>query len=481
MTNYGTNGGSGGTTHPPPLKRRHSSTLGLPKSSFVHYGTNSGKHLRSGGGGGAATESARKIMETSREETWWQQTKTLVFGDSSEGIRLLNTLLLAMLLSFPVYIFFDSPGWNFFLGFTALIPLAAILGDLTDDLACSLGDTWGALLNVTFGNATEVIICIAAIRLNLFDIIKASMLGSILGNMLLVLGSAFLAAGYDRKDFRFNRTGVSIYSSLLLLAVFALIIPTALAHLPTINSSLPFYKQQDGEHTVLLVSRCLSIIMVVCYCIFLYYQAVNKEHFEEGDEKPVLRKVVDEEAMKLVENESDDEEEDPLFTVSFAVTALAVCTVLISIESDIVVGALEPFAKSSGISRAFIAVILLPIVGNVCEHASAIIMAFRGKMDVAIGVAVGSSIQIATFVIPLLVVISWGLNGENPPPINGKPGALDLNFHPFCTVLILVAVLVVNTVINVEYGTWITGLFLCATYTMAAVCYWFVPANIEVM
>eukprot|EP01063_Lacrimia_lanifica_P012101 TRINITY_DN1870_c1_g1_i3.p1 TRINITY_DN1870_c1_g1~~TRINITY_DN1870_c1_g1_i3.p1 ORF type:complete len:517 (+),score=205.66 TRINITY_DN1870_c1_g1_i3:224-1552(+) len=430
-----------------------------------------------------------------REASYWEQLRVLLVGEKGEP-KLLNTLLISVVLSLPAAMYW-SPAAAFWFGFFALIPLAAILGDLTDDLACSLGDTWGALLNVTFGNATEVIICVVAIQHNMFDVIKSSMLGSILGNMLLVLGSAFLVAG---NEFSFNRKGIPVYSSLLLVACFALIIPTALAHLPSATGKNavpgePFYKGDNGEYVILLVSRFLSIVCVFCYMVFLYYQAVNKHHFEDvdveggyetGEAQHLLQGHTDKEVVSEGEGEDDDDDDDddddeePVFSVPFAVTALAIVTVIISIESEVVVGALEPFAVSSGISRGFIAVILLPIVGNVCEHASAIMMAYRGKMDVAIGVAVGSSIQIAVFVIPLLVLVSWVYNGENPEVShNGDPGALDLNFHPFGTVLMLVSVLVVNAATNVEVGTWITGLFLIMTYVMIAMSYWFLPNGID--
>eukprot|EP00754_Rhynchopus_humris_P005793 Rhum_TRINITY_DN12867_c2_g1::Rhum_TRINITY_DN12867_c2_g1_i1::g.54849::m.54849 len=180
--------------------------------------------------------------------------------------------------------------------------------------------------------------------------------------------------------------------------------------------------------------------------------------------------------------EEEEEEEKQLYSTTFGVLMLALVTIIISLESEVVVNNLENFAVKSGISKPFIAVILLPIVGNVCEHASAIMMAYKRKMDIAINIAVGSSIQIAVLVIPALVLISWYVNGENPPFLpNGQPGALDLNFHPFCAMIMLVSVLVVNAVINTEEGQWITGLFLLLTYTMIMICYWFVPAGVEIM
>ena len=474
---------------PPPLGRKPSSVT-LPKSPFVRSFGSQVVH--------SAAQKFKKGIKTpdsikSTKKSFISQLTTLVIG-SDEELKMINVLLLAIVLSgWAVY--FSTPAINFLLGFLALIPLAALLGELTEDLAVSLGDTWGALINVTFGNATEVIICMVAIQHQMFDIIKASMLGSILGNMLLVLGTAFMAAGY-KGAFTFNKTGVAIYSGLLLLSCFALIIPTALSHLPKIGQ-VAFYETSKGEYTILLVSRCISVLMVSIYCIFVYYQSANKHHFEDCLEEG--------EGIRLVTSYDEDDEdcEEPQFDVNFSVTMLAITTIIISIESEIVVQALEPTAQESGISKAFIAVVLLPIVGNVCEHASAITMAVRGKMDVAIGVAVGSSIQIVTFVIPLLVLISWAWNGENPAPrAGGKPGALDLNFHPFCTVLMLVSVLVVNAAVNTE-GTWITGLFLLSTYTvcvyydpameqiinnndnntkqMIAISYWFVPSDLEII
>ena len=467
---YGTS-----SLEPNYLKKRSgsiSASFSIPKSPFVHYGAgNSGRGVRVSGGAAALLgASGRRPSSGGKpqvELSFAAQMKLLIKG-ADEAPKYMNILLFAALLSFPAVQWDWGPGFVFTTAFIALVPLAAILGDLTDDLACSLGDTWGAFLNVTFGNATEVIICVVAIQHNLFSIIKASMLGSILGNMLLVLGSAFIIAG---TGFTFNRTGVSIYSSLLLMSCFALIIPTALAHLPSVvqgGRTVPFYLGAGNEHIVLKVSRYLSLICCACYFVFVYYQSANRHHFEDVGSDEELGKM---ERSHLIggdeaSGEDEEEEEEPQFSPSFAIAALAGVTILVSIESEFVVQTLEPFAVTSGISQPFIAVILLPIVGNVCEHASAIMMASRGKIDVAIGVAVGSSIQIAVFVIPVLVLISWALNGENPDALNSGPGALDLNFHPFQTVLLLVSVLVVNAVINVEMGTWITGLFLLLTYTV---------------
>eukprot|EP00659_Diplonema_papillatum_P001407 gene1407-2164_t len=299
----------------------------------------------------------------------------------------------------------------------------------------------------------------------MFDVIKASMLGSILGNMLLVLGTSFIAAGGKAT---FNRTGINIYSSLLLLSSFAFLIPTALAYVADENNKL-LYSTVEGEHVILTVSRYSSILLVSSYFVFVYYQSSNKHHFEAAPKSaeyayPMEKSKLLGDDEDPAGDESDDEDDEPMFDPLFAVFALAAVTVLIAFESELVVGALEPFAKTSGISKPFISLVLIPIVGNVCEHASAIMMAMRNKMDIAIGVAVGSSIQIASFVIPFLVLLSWALNGENPEPLATGPAALDLNFRPFCTVMLVVSVLVVNTVVNVERGTWITGLFLLHTY-----------------
>ena len=454
-----------------------SGSFAFPRSSFTHFGSSGGAREKFKG---AAKEIARRLreeqLEALRKKSVFEQVWELIVG-GEDGYKLLNLLFVFMFAS-PLAVYAESPAMSFTFGFFSLIPLAAVLGELTEDLSLSLGPTLGAMLNVTFGNATELIICIVAIQHSMFDIIKASMLGSILGNMLLVLGSAFVAAGCGGKGFGYNRHAQPIYSSLLLKAGFSLSIPTCLAHLPSAKKGtqmVPFYQGEGNEYIVLKVSRWVSIVCVITYFIFQYYSFTHKEHFEalsRDEEMGLMKKAKagapeDEEEYEEVEEE---EEEKQLYSTTFGVVMLALVTIVISLESEVVVNNLENFAVKSGISKPFIAVILLPIVGNVCEHASAIMMAYKRKMDIAINIAVGSSIQIAVLVIPALVLISWYVNGENPPFLpNGQPGALDLNFHPFCAMIMLLSVLVVNAVINTEEGQWITGLFLLLTYTVCSI------------
>eukprot|EP00906_Rhabdomonas_costata_P029696 RCo041940 len=357
----------------------------------------------------------------------------------------LNILLLAVPLAVVAVAMEASPTTVFGLSFMSLIPLAAMLGTFTEDLALRSNETIGALLNATFGNATELIISIFALKGGMNSVIQNSLIGSILGNMLLVLGCALFAAGVKHGflDFTQDKNQLGLYSGLLLLSSVALVIPTMHSLLPSSTSE-----------ATLRLSRQTAVVMLTLYLLYLIFQLFfAQRYFEQSArfEKEItqIRRV-------------DSVVEAPRFSTTFAVVALGTTTVLISLMSEYLVGTLEPAANALGLTSAFISVILLPIVGNAAEHATAILMAMEDppRLEIAIGVAIGSSIQIALMVIPALVVVSW-IIGHN----------LDLNFQPFNVVVMFVSVMVVNNTVCDGSSHWLEGLFLLVLYVMLALSY----------
>eukprot|EP01006_Ploeotia_vitrea_P057193 TRINITY_DN68159_c5_g1_i1.p1 TRINITY_DN68159_c5_g1~~TRINITY_DN68159_c5_g1_i1.p1 ORF type:complete len:508 (+),score=57.31 TRINITY_DN68159_c5_g1_i1:27-1550(+) len=344
-------------------------------------------------------------------------------------------------------------GWpdylTFMFSFFSLVPLAAMLGDFTEDLALRTNDSIGALLNATFGNATELIISIFALKDGLFDVIQNSLIGSVLGNMILVLGCAILAAGWKRPEVRFNAPAINIYTSLLLLASMGLVIPTVFHQMHGVHK----FDANNRE-----MSRAIAVCMIIGYGLFIFFQL--KTH----------RAMFDDDGAADINGDDDEEEEEAehcQYSLVVALVGLGIATVLIAFTSEFLVGAIEKTALDWHMSTNFIGVILIPIVGNAAEHATAVVMAWKGKMDIAIGVAVGSSIQIATLVVPLLVVISWWANK-----------ALTLAFDPFPTTIMLLGILIVNVVCFDGKVHWLEGASLLLAYLMVALAYLFYGSDI---
>eukprot|EP00756_Hemistasia_phaeocysticola_P011802 Hpha_TRINITY_DN15143_c1_g3::TRINITY_DN15143_c1_g3_i1::g.127485::m.127485/K07300/chaA, CAX; Ca2+:H+ antiporter len=411
----------------------------------------------------------------------------------------LNLLLIFVPLSFIANYATDSAPFTFIMAFFAIVPLAGLLGHFTEDLAGHVGSALGALLNASFGNATELIISVFAVKKSLFTVIKNSMLGSVMGNMLLVLGCAFLSRSVpngteERKReqarsalWTFNAESANVFASLLLLSAFALAIPTAYAQLHIVGGSPPDKKD------IYDMSRATAIAMIFSYIVFLYFQVKHNEVFnasERGEEEG--GGGGDEEGAMEVEkagSQAGEDEEAPKMSKWFDITGLGFVTVLIAFVSEFLVDSLESATSSLGLSESWVAVILLPIIGNAAEHATAIVSSYKGDMEIAIGVAIGSSIQIAGFAVPVLVVVSWIYNGQDPGPLlddDNKikmcgqtpcPGALDMNFHPFSMTCMVLSVIVVNTIVTDGKGNWLEGICLLITYCIVGIAFWYVPEN----
>ncbi|KAG9141037.1 hypothetical protein Leryth_012614 [Lithospermum erythrorhizon] len=353
----------------------------------------------------------------------------------------INVLLpfgpLAILLHYTT----RNHGWVFFFSLLGIAPLAERLGYATEQLAFFTGPTVGGLLNATFGNATEMIISIYALKNDMIRVVQQSLLGSILSNMLLVLGCAFLCGGivHHKKVQVFSKATALVNSGLLLMAVMGILLPAVLHFTHT---EVHFGKSE------LALSRFSSCIMLIAYASYLFFQLKIQSNLYspiEGHEH---------------ENNSEDtaeEEEVPEITLWESIGWLAVLTLYISVLSGYLVDAIQGASDSLNIPVAFISVILLPIVGNAAEHASAIMFAMKDKLDISLGVAIGSSTQISMFVIPFCVVVGW---------IMGKP--MDLNFQLFETASLFITVLVVAFMLQEGTSNYFKGLMLVLCYLIVA-------------
>lgn len=373
-----------------------------------------------------------------------------------------------LLAAVPVSLFSGtlalSQSVTFLASFFGLIPLAALLGDFTEDIALRSNDVIGALINVTFGNATELVISIMALRAGLFELIKLSLIGSILGNMLLVLGSAFVIGGMKHKVLRYNSSAANTYNPLLMLSVMSFVIPSGFSVMQ---------EKELRQVQTLHASRQIAAVTAIVYAAYLFFQLFthkaifDAEHSDDDRDSAVEMKVKkredgDEEESGGVVGIDDDEdgEEGPMYTLAFALGGLALVSIILSVLSDNLVTSLEPAAQAWNCPPQFISIILVPIVGNAAEHASALLMAAKNKVDISIGVAIGSSIQIALFVMPVLVLAGWAFNVP-----------LDMNFHAFPTSLLFISVLVTNTVTADGKSNWLEGLMLIAAYIMIAITF----------
>jgi Ca2+:H+ antiporter len=317
----------------------------------------------------------------------------------------------------------------------AIIPLAGLMGEATEKLTHHVGAGLGGLLNASFGNAAELIIAVMALRQGLHDVVKASITGSILGNILLVLGVSMVAGGLRYERQRFNRTAAGMGSSLLLLAAVGLIVPAI------------FHQTAAGQGDIIERELSLEIAIVLfgIYVLSLIFSLKTHRH------------------LYLGENPSTGEDDRP-WRKQMAMIVLALATVATGIMSEVLVGALVPAAESLGMTQIFVGVILVALVGNAAEHSTAVLVARKNHMDLAFGIAVGSSLQIAMFVAPVLVFISY---------LFGTP--LNLIFTPFEVAAVTLSVLIVGFVAMDGESHWMEGVMLVGVYLILAIAFFFLP------
>lgn len=339
------------------------------------------------------------------------------------------TVLLEVLRADPLLVFVSAG--------LAIIPLAGLLGRATEHLTTHVGAGIGALLNASLGNAAELIIALVALREGLHDVVKASLTGSIIGNILLVLGVSMFAGGIKYERQKFNQTAAGMGASLLLLAAVGLIIP-ALFHFTASDRGVAVEKD---------LSLVISLILFIIYALSLLFTLRTHRHLFAGDS-----------------HSASDLGEQP-WSKRASVTVLTVVTCLVALMSEMLIGALEPAAHRLGLTQVFVGVILVALVGNAAEHSTAVMVAVKNKMDLAYGIAVGSSLQIALLVAPLLVFASY---------LFGAP--LDLIFTPFEVAAVTMSVLVVGFVAMDGESNWMEGAMLVGVYLMLAIAFFFLPA-----
>lgn len=397
-----------------------------------------------------------------------------------------------------------SPSIIFLANFFAIIPLASLLAYATEELGESIhNDSIAGLLNATFGNAVEVIVSVIALKENQITVVQASMLGSILSNLLLVLGSCFIVGGLKFREQFFNQTAAQTMGSLLAVSVMALLLPAAF------YASLPKSTKHLNDK-ILDLSRGTSIVLLLVYAFYMIFQLKTHTYlFSDENNINTNNEIVNLPINVDLESNNNNDNNDELnppqsyygssntestsinsnnrrnsasfltrpksiydlditsdqsLSTTSATLVLLISTIFVSICADYLVGTIDEIVESSGLSKTFIGLIVIPIVGNAAEHVTAIYVAYKNKMDLAIGVAIGSSLQIAIFVTPLLVLIGWAMNVE-----------MSLYFSMFETAVIFVSVFITNSLILDGSSNWLEGVLLIATYFIIAISFFLFP------
>jgi len=340
-----------------------------------------------------------------------------------------------LLVLVPVSVALELAGGNellvFFTSALAILPLAGLIGRSTEQLALHTGPRIGGLVNATFGNVTELIIAIFLILEDQTEIVKASLTGSILGNLLLVLGISFLVGGLKHEEQTYNARAATIHSTSLVLAVTALLMPALFAI--TQDSATPLERE--------VVSGTVAAVLIELYAAALAFMLVTHEHLFR----------------------TPDPEEHPSWSRTKAIVVLLAATAFVALEAELLVGSLEPALEDLGLSELFVGLIVIPIIGNAAEHSSAVLFALRNKLDVTLEIAIGSSTQIALFVAPALVFIS--LLVAHP---------MDFIFSTFEVAAVALSTILVFMISSDGRSNWLEGAQLTGAYVIMAISFFFV-------
>lgn len=320
----------------------------------------------------------------------------------------------------------------FILSCLSIVPLAGLMGEGTEQISFYSGPKIGGFLNGTFGNATELIISFFALKQGLFDIVKSSIAGAVIGNVLLVVGASMLAGGLKFKTQKFNEKVSEVTSSMLLFAVLGLCIPALFTH--TVDPAL-LNTRYEG------LSVFVAVVMIIIYILSLVFSFSTH---------------------KDIYNTEATQEGSPKWSLKKAILILVVVTILIAIESEFLVNGVEPITASLGWSEFFVGIILIPIIGNAAEHTTAIIMARKDQMDVALEIALGSSLQIILFVAPILIFISLFF----------KP--MSIVFNEFELVALIASVVIANKVSHDGECNWLEGVQLLAVYLIISASFFII-------
>lgn len=346
-----------------------------------------------------------------------------------------------LLLFIPIAFYAEKhhmPILTFFASCAGIVPLAGWMGKATEHLADKVGDAVGGLLNATFGNACEFIIALAALRAGpaYYDIVKASITGSIIGNVLLVLGASMVAGGMKYPVQTFNRTGAMTSATLLALAAVSLIVPAIFHH----------FSKPNGNEDELALG--ISLVLFSVYILSLIFSLRTHKNLHT---RPEQNAAVVDEALGTKG-----------WSISQSIGVLLVATVLVAFLSELLVHTVDQCAEQLGMNKVFIGVVLVAIIGNAAEHSTAIFMAMKDKMDLAINIALGSGAQIALLVAPALVFVSFFL---------GKP--MDLRFTEFEVLSVVASVIVLQYVASDGECNWLEGVQLLAVYAILGTAFFF--------
>ena len=345
----------------------------------------------------------------------------------------------SLLIFFPIALivkFADIGGpWLFITSALAILPLAKILSTATEQLVIRVGPGLGGLLNATFSNAVEMIIAFFALNAGLFEVVRASITGAIIGNVLFVLGLSFFLGGLGRKKQEFNRTASGVTGSQLMVAATALLIPTAFVLTVPAGTSVTDLKEE--------LSIGIALILLAAYVAqMVFFLRTHKHLYEDSAEEPTT----------------------DAWTIKHSVTLLLIVTVLVGVMADILVEGLDYLTKTLGLTELFVGVILIALVGSAAENVTAIIVAMKNKMDLAVNIAMSSTLQIALFVAPVLVLLGLAI---------GKP--FDLVFNTFEVVAVFVTVVIANAITHDGESNWFEGVQLLAAYAIIAIAFFFHP------
>jgi Ca2+:H+ antiporter len=371
----------------------------------------------------------------------------------SDPARWVDTLIIFVPVAIALAILHTDPTAVFITSALGIVPLAGILGEATDALAQRAGARVGALLNATFGNAAELIITIAAIRAGLLEVVKASITGSIIGNILLVLGLSVLLGGMKNGFQHFGRRTASVSVTMMAIAVIGLVIPAVFAHAIEERSRL------DIEY----LSIGVAIALMIGYALNLIFTFTARE-LRGVPGAPEETRHVKPAAHSLGAQAEAEGSEHTTWSIQRALVILAVSVVFIAALSEILVDAIEPLIRQQGLTELFVGVIVVPIIGNAAEHLVAVEMALKNKMEIALGIALGSSMQIALFVGPLLVFISL---------IEGHP--MSLVFNPFELAARGASVVIAALIALDGESNWLEGAQLLIVYVILALAFFYTP------
>ncbi|MGB9609353.1 MAG: calcium/proton exchanger [Bryobacteraceae bacterium] len=328
--------------------------------------------------------------------------------------------------------------WIFASACLAILPLAAWLGHATEHLAAHTGEGVGGLLNATFGNAAEVIIAVAALQRGLHDVVKASLTGSIIGNILLVAGLSMLAGGLRYRTQSFQPVAARAQATLLILSAIALVVPAVFHHVGGVSQRV----END-------LSLEISFVLLAIYAAHLVFSLITHRSFFTG-------------LQPAAETGSGGH---AVWSRGKSAAVLAGSTALIAWMSEILVGSVEQAAHAWGMSQVFIGVIVVAVIGNAAEHSSAILMAWKNRMDLSLSIAVGSSIQVALFVAPVLVLLSYWIG---PAPMN-------LVFTAAEVLAVVVTAVTAAQIASDGESNWLEGAMLLAVYLILAMAFYFLP------